>query len=371
MTTESFKIEIDGDEITDVYDELTSLEVELDEELPAMWRLRLPLLLEQDGTWRFLDDERFRAWKPVVISAGLDGDLQELIAGFITHVRPTFEADPTRCLLEVWGLDGSILLDREDKLKDWPSKKDSDIAAELFSEHGLSAEVDDTEVVHDEAVSTIIQRETDWQFLGRLALRNGFECFVEGTTGHFRRPRLDAAPQALLAVHFGAETNVNRFALEVNALTPVTVSMAQVDRTNKEVVDATADSTDQATLGATGAAAIVGPGIAAASVVVGTTVTTGAAEMAGLCRGLFHRQEWFVTGEGEIAGNQSGVVLKPRGTVTVKGVGETFSGVYVVSRVTHAFSGDGYTQSFAVKRNAVLPSGDEDFAGAGLLSGLL
>jgi len=371
--TESFKIEIAGDEIDDVYEQLTSVEVELDDELPGMWRLRVPLLLQKDGVWGFLDDERFRAWQPVVISAGLDGEMQDLMTGYVTHVRPLFDPDPPQCVLEVWGLDGSVLLDRDDKLKDWPNKKDSDIAAEIFSAHGLSPDVDDTEVVHDEAVSTVIQRETDWQFLTRLSARNGYECFVDGTKGVFRKPVVDAPPQALLAVQFGDETNVNRFELELNALAPSNIAMFQVDRTNKEVLDVTADSGDQKTLGATGAADILRAGVTPGLVVVGQTMTTGSAEMTGLCRGLFRQQEWFVTGEGEIAANLSGVVLRPRGTVTIKGIGELFSGVYFVSHVTHSFSGDGYTQRFAVKRNALQPTGSEDFAGGdgGLLGGLL
>ena len=72
-------------------------------------------------------------------------------------------------------------------------------------------------------MSTIIQRETDMQFLKRLALRNGFECYVEGDTGFFAPPAAIGDPQPVLAVHFGDETNVNRFRLEVNALTPTNV----------------------------------------------------------------------------------------------------------------------------------------------------
>jgi phage protein D len=372
VQAESFTIEIEGEEITDVYPDLTSLEVELDEDLAGMFRLRLPLEPQMDGTWKYLDDERFRAWKKVVVTAGVQDDTQELITGYITHVKPTFEADPADCVLEVWGMDGSVLLDREDKLKDWPNKKDSDIAAEIFQEYGLSADVEETPVIHDEAVSTIIQRETDWRFLKRLARRNDFECFVEGTTGHFRVPQPEATPQPLLAVHFGAETNVNRLSIEVNALTPANVTMFQVDRTNKEVLDTTADTSQQETLGATDGASIVAPGMAPALVVVGQTVTTGTAEMASLCQGLFHQREWFVTGEGEIAGNQYGAVLKPRGTVTIKGIGETFSGVYFVTHVTHSFTDDGYTTTFEVKRNALMPSGSESFSGEdGLLGGLL
>lgn len=373
VLTESLKIEIDGEELTDVYGDLVALEVDLDEDLPATFRFRLPLLLQKDGTWRFLDDERFRAWKAVAVSAGLGDEVEELVSGYITHVKPAFDADPTQSSLEIWGLDSSVLMEREDKRKDWPNKKDSDVAAEIFSQYGLSSEVDDSQVTHDEAVSTIIQRETDWQFLKRLSLRNGFECFVEGGTGYFRRTRVDAEPQALLAVHFGDDTNVSRFAIEVNALTPADVTMAQVDRTSKEALDATADGGDQPALGAMDAAAIVGPGMPPALMIVGKTATTGSVEMADLCRGLFREREWFVTGEGEMAGNAAGVVLKPRRTVTIKGIGETFSGVYLVSHVTHSFSEDGYVQRFDVKRNALLPTGSEDFAGGAgsLLDGLV
>lgn len=65
---------------------------------------------------------------------------------------------------------------------------------------------------------------------------------------------------------------------------------------------------------------------------------------------------------GEVAANQYGSILTPRGTVTIKGIGETHSGVYYVSHVTHTFSAAGYTQTFRVKRNALMPTGDEDFS---------
>ena len=116
------------------------------------------------------------------------------------------------------GQAGLLLMDRVDVLQDWPGKKDSDIADKIFTTYGLTAKVEDTTLVHDDQVSTIIQRETDIQFLKRLALRNGYECFVDGDTGYFRPPQVADTPQPVLAVQFGDETNVNRFQLEVNAL---------------------------------------------------------------------------------------------------------------------------------------------------------
>jgi len=370
MFTETISIEIDGEEISDLYFDLSSVEVELDDELPGMFRLRFPLLLSQDGSWTALDDERLRAWKPVVIYAGLDGDLERLISGHITHVKPAFDPDPTRCVLDVWGLDRSVVMDREDKLVGWANKKDSDIAADVFGAYGFSTNIQDTEVVHDEAVSTVIQRETDWQFLNRLAKRNGFDCYVEGSMGYFgeRHPR--HAPQALLAVHFGEETNVEKLTLEVNALTPANVQMYLIERQTKLVLTATVESSEAPQLGAVGA--VPGQGIEQGLVVLGQTTATGPAEMSGLSRAVFDEQQWFVTGRGEVAANVLGIVLRPRRPVTLKGIGETFSGVYLVSHVTHAFSGDGYIQRFEVKRNGLMPTGTEGFGGGGgLLEGLL
>ena len=52
------------------------------------------------------------------------------------------------------------------------------------------------------------------------------------------------------------------------------------------------------------------------------TVTTGSAELTALCQGLYDEGEWFVTAEGEVAANQYENILMPRGTVTIKGLGE-------------------------------------------------
>jgi len=363
MEHENFSILIEGEEVSDLYQDLISVEVEIDDELASMFRLQIAISLQPDGAWTYLDNERLMVWKQVTISGGfVESGTEELISGYITHVKPYFDPDPSQCSLEIWGMDGSVLMDREEKLKDWPNKKDSDIASEIFNLYGFTPDVEDTEVIHDEAVSTVIQRETDMQFLKRLALRNGYECYVEGTIGYFRTPQLDATPQPVLAVHFGGETNVNRFSVEVNALTPANVAMFQVDRTNKEVLDATAEASQQTPLGDTDAAGLLAAGMNAGQIYIGMNAATGNPEMAALCQGLFHQGEWFVKGEGEIAANQYGHVLKPRGTVTIKGVGETYSGIYYVGHATHSFTPDGYTQSFRVKRNAIMPTGSEDFS---------
>ncbi|MBM0745398.1 hypothetical protein JOY44_28655 (plasmid) [Phormidium sp. CLA17] len=362
MAFEHLAITIDDEEVSELYENLVSLDVELDDELAAMFQLHIAIALQPDGSWPYLDDERFRVWQPITITAGLESGAEELISGYITHVKPSFSRNPIQYTLEVWGMDSSVLMDREEKLKDWPNKKDSDIASEIFNLYGFTPKTEDTAVIHNEAISTTIQRETDIQFLRRLALRNGFECYVEGAIGYFRSLQIDAPPQPVLEVRFDDKTTVQKFSLEVNALTPANVAMVQVDRATKKVLDVITETSQQAALGKMDAIGLLPVGMKPGVVVVGGVVATGQPEMAALCQGLYDQGSWFVTGEGEVAANGYGHVLRARQTVTIKGIGETYSGVYYVTHVTHSFSAEGYKQIFRVKRNAILPTGSEQFS---------
>jgi phage protein D len=371
MHHDHMRIEIDGAEVPGLYDDLIALEVELDDELTAMARLTLALLLRPDGSWTYLDDDRLALWRRITVTAGLEDDTVPLLHGYITHLRPDLGAGPEQCVLEVWAMDAGVLMDRVDRLRSWTNKRDSDIATEIFQSYGLDPDVTNTRIVHDEEVSTIVQRETDLQLLRRLALRNGFDCHVDGDTGHFGPLALSDTPQPVLAVQFGDETSVDRLRLEVNALAVTDVAMHQLHHVTGDLLDAAATSPGEPLLGATPATGLVAPGMPSAQVVVAQTVATGAPEMAALCQGLRDRSAWFVTGEGEVAANDYGRVLRPRGTVTVKGVGETHSGVYLVTHVTHRFTAEGYRQLFKVKRNAVMPAGVEAFTSSNDLLGSL
>ena len=361
MPNEVFSIEIEGEELTDIYQDVVSLQVELDEEMMAMARLQLFIVQQEDGHWTHLDDEDFSLWNNLEVNAGFDDEMALLFSGPITHLKPIFDTDPSQCMLELWAMDKSVLLDREEKLKDWPDKKDSDIAQALFSEYGLRSEIEDTAIIHDQAVSTIMQRETDMQFLKRLALRNGYECFVEGDTAYFRPPQLDDEPQPVLSAHFGPDTTLSEFRLDVEAQAPSNVSLHQIDRMNKEVISVDITASEQTSFGSLSASDLLPIGGDAAKGVLSRTVTSGETEMTALAQGLFHRSEWFVSGEGAVDANIYRHVLMPRRSVTVRGVGERYSGVYYVTHVSHIFDRDGYRQGFRVKRNAMMPSGRENF----------
>lgn len=353
MQNDHLLIEIDGTDASDLKSDLIGLDIELDDELAGMFRMTVALRLNADGSWTHLDDKRFALWHKVTVTAGLKDDTRRLLTAYITHVRPEFGPGTEQCRLEVWGMDAGVLMDRTDVLKAWPNMKDSDIAALVFQQAGLTPQVADTTVVHNEEISTIVQRETDMRLLKRLALRNGYECFVDGDTGYFRPPDLSEPVQDPLDVHAGTRTNVNRFSLEVNALVPADVTMSALDHATGEPLEATSSPGHGPALASRRPADTLPAGMTPGQVRVARAVATGGPEMEALCQSLYDRGEWFVTGEGEVAANRYGSVLLPRRTVVVNGVGETHSGAYYVTHVTHRFRENGYTQHFRVRRNAL------------------
>jgi phage protein D len=356
----------------DLFLSLLELEVEDDSRLASAFRIKLAISREDDGLWKILDDERIQLWKKIAISVAIDEE-QELIRGYITHIRPCIEPDENSSTLEIVGMDETCLMSLEEKIKDWPKKSDSDIAREVFQNYSLKAdpgsEIDDTAIVHDEAVSTIIQRETDIHFLKRLARRNGYECFVKGGKGYFRKPVLSGEPQPVLAAHFGTESNLMKFEATVNALRPAGVEMHQIDTIAKEIQDAVVEAAEQPPLGRDAGSSLPVPNSITPRLFVKHAVTTGQPEMEALCKALFDEAQWFVEARGEINTVCYGAILETRKPVPIKGVGELFSGLYYVTKVKHLFKPDEYKQEFEARRNALAPSGTEDFGGGGGLSG--
>ncbi len=370
MPAEQVVVEIDGAEVTDLYADLSWVSVETGGDLAAMFRLELAMPQLPDGTWAHVDDERLQLWRRVVIGAGFaDSGTDTVTTGYVTHVVPVFDADPARCRLQVWGMDATVLLDREEKLRAWPDQSDADIASAVIAEHGLTADVAATDVVHDERVSTVLQRETDAALLRRLAARNGFGLWVDGDTTsdtvHLRPVQTTPADPPVLAVHFGGETTVTSLTVRVAGPGPTGVSVAQLDRTAKEVLSVAAGPSEREAMGASTSDTLLAPGMGPAQAFVAHSPATGEPEMTALAQAAYERSQWFVTADAVVDSHRYGGVLHPRQTVLVKGAGDTHSGEYEVVSVHHRIGNDGYRQHVQLRRNALGLTGQEDFGSGG------
>jgi hypothetical protein len=145
--------------------------------------------------------------------------------------------------------------------------------------------------------------------------------------------------------------------------------MHQFDSVAKEVQDAVIETGEQAPLGRDRAESIAVPNGIVPRMHVRQTLSVNQLAMENLCRALFDEAEWLVEATGEVETVLYGAVLRARSLVPIKGVGEVFSGTYYITNVKHSFKTDKYTQHFRARRNALAPSGDEDFGAAGSLLG--
>ncbi|PYR72030.1 MAG: hypothetical protein DMF86_24735 [Acidobacteria bacterium] len=199
---------------------LLEVEVEEHHELASVFRIRMAIVREEDGLWTFLDQDSAKPWTKLQIKMNVGDREEDLITGYVTQIRVHIDPAEGNSYLELVGMDTSCLMSAEEVIKDWPEKSDSDIAIAIFDKYKLDYAVETVDIIHTEKMSTIIQRESDIQFLKRLARRNGCECVIVGKTGYFAKPNLTKTPLPALAAHFGKETNLTSFDATWNALRP-------------------------------------------------------------------------------------------------------------------------------------------------------
>jgi hypothetical protein len=84
--------------------------------------------------------------------------------------------------------------------------------------------------------------------------------------------------------------------------------------------------------------------------------------LAAATQAIVNRSSWAVTAEGTVGPDVG--ILRPGGTVNVRGVGLFFNGAYHVTRVNHTIDTESYVQRFEAQRNAVAMTGAELFVQA-------
>ncbi len=366
MINEVANIKINGQPQDDLIPDVVEIEAEEDLAQAAVFRVRLALRLGSDGSWDYLDGDRFTVWNRLSLDAGFPDDTQTLIDGYITHVDASLSNDEHQAYLELSGMDASCLMDLQDRQLAWANKKDHEIAQQIFQSYGLDYEVEDTVARHEESAATILQTDPDFRFLRRLAARNGFECFVSGAKGFFRSPNLREPPQKLLAIQFGQETNLSSLKIKVDGTPPAQAEIRRIDPLEKSAGVETLSATPLRRLGARPLSALQAatPG---SRVLLKEQLSAYADEMRGRLRNAYRGADRFLRAEGEIDGRAYQAVLRANKLVTIKGAGANYSGLYYVTRVTHSLNAETYTQRFEACRNGIGLTGEEDFGSASLL----
>jgi hypothetical protein len=362
----TFTLRVDGQILDDeTLAQLQTLEAEEHLHMADMLRLVFNIAVKEDGSgWRVLDDAIFEPLTNLQLQITVgNNDPVTVIDAYVVETQTALSNNPGESTLTVIAMDASVLMSRKEVVRTWAGMADSDIAGTIFNEYGFSPEVEATNVTYEEDNTLIVQRGTDIQFLQLLAQRHGFDVYIDvdpfsgSLTGHFGPVRVDEEPQGLLTIHMGQSSNLNFFNVRWDMLRPTEVQVDNIDFDSGEDQTGRAGSSNITPLGSADLFETTVPRISLV-LPAGTAVE---AELLSLAQGLSNRSSFAVIAEGEVDTNNFGAVLRAKRTVSVRGAGELYSGIYLVERVLHAFIEGEYTQSFTLRRNALNPRRQDDF----------
>lgn len=240
-------------------------------------------------------------------------------------------------MLTVRGWDLRHRLRRGTKTRTFTKMKDSDIAAQIARDNGLSAKVTDSKLTHDYVAQSAM---SDLDFLRERAELNGYEVTVEGRALSFGPPKARAAP-----IPVDATTDLTELRATVKASDQVgSIEVRGWDPAAKKAIVGHSRGAARAPKTADGDAAYG----KAKLVIVDRAITkqeeadkTAVAALEKLARGS-------MAIEGCCLGRPD---LRAGVEIDLRGIGKRLSGVYRLSSVTHRFSArGGFTSAFSGRR---------------------
>jgi phage protein D len=349
-----------------LYDELISLEVEENADLPGAMQLTLPVSAAQ-GDLTYVND-MFKPLSQVAVVVTPDnGSPQCIFDGYVLSQRLHLEQGTVSSRLEVWGQDASWLMNMEEKVQEWADVTDAQIAESIFARYGITAAPEnskDDSPAHDEQGNSMMQRGTDIGFLRGLAQSTGKLCRVVCTDqpgaaiGYFAPPTLDAKPVLTLDLNDPETWNAGPLDLEWDVTRPTAVRAKQIflDDPDSEVDFA---QSDLSPLDARALGGFTGQ----ATTVLLSPPAGSAGELTLRAQALLRESGWFARCEGESDMARLKAVLRVGTIVSVQGIGTLYAGNYLVWSVRHNITPDSHKMSFVLVRNAAGPA---PTTGAGL-----
>ncbi|MBN1147921.1 MAG: VgrG-related protein [Anaerolineales bacterium] len=330
-------IKVDGQEIQREHTQaLIEVVVDQHAHLPDYFSIRL-----KDRELQLLDQGPFDLTKEVEIEAAAqDGNRHSLIKGEITALEPCFN-EGMMAEVVVHGYDKSHRLFRETKSTAHLNKKDSDLASEIAQAAGLQSEVTQTSTVYDHIYQ---HNQTDLAFLMQRAWRIGFECFVRDNKLYFRQP--PSNPEAVTLTWGGDLLSFHPRMALAEQVDEVIVKGWDVDKQEAIVGRATSGNLypqiEEQKDGAEWASAFGNGKLVIVDQPVGSQAE---ADMLAAAR-LDEISGAFVEAEGKTFRRPD---IKPGTAVRLEGLGERFSGAYLVTSATHVYSPDGLHTTFTAR----------------------
>ncbi|NEO17964.1 MULTISPECIES: contractile injection system protein, VgrG/Pvc8 family [unclassified Moorena] len=324
---------------------ITGLTVDEEINLPNMFTLELGSLDVQKGEVLWLDNSLFTIGSTLEVKLGYRGNLTTLMVGEITAIEPEFTIQRLPKVM-IRGYDRSHRLHRGRHTQTFVQLKDSDIAAQIAQQVGLSAQVEDSGVVHDYIFQA---NQTHMEFLQERAGKINYEVMVEDRNLVFR-PTANQDSDILTLM----------FTDDLLEFYPCMSSASQVNEVKvqgwnpkeKQSIIGRATTGDEGSKmgGETSGAALSEDAFGTAVKTLSNHPMITQAEADQLAQARFKQLNLeLISGEGICRGRTD---LRAGIVVQIDGVGKRFSGQYYLTSVLHRYCNSQYHTKFTVRRNA-------------------
>lgn len=316
-------------------------------------QITFPIGRDDAGEWSSVLEDTLAPFTRVRLEVAIgSGDFVPLIEGRIIAQRFEMGGGPNESRAVIVVHDESALMNREDKARLFEDMPPEDIAAQIFGEYGFDAVTESSRIGAPSLERVVMQRGTDFSLLRRLARSANMVVHVEPgsapgqTVGRFRRLPTTSGdlPEMLLT---GADRNVNRLVLELDALSPVAARADQIDPANLSTLSAEIAQAETRVLGDASTASFADP-----KIVFLDHPAADLTELEATVQAAVDRGAWAYSAQGKVSAEIYPGVLLPYQVLSVAGAGSRLSGDYLISEVTHTFRDEGYDQSFTLRRNA-------------------
>jgi len=311
--------------------------------LPNMFTIRL-----NDSSLEWMDSTTFDLGDPVVISAkAIEATQKEkLMEGEVTAIEPEFVQDMGATLV-IRGYGKSHRLHRGKKARVFVNMSDSAIVQKIAGENGLSANAESTSPTHEQVFQDY---QTDMEFIQDRARRNGYFTYVDADGKLIFRKQPQTRGKVVL------EWSKNLIDLQIRKSTAEQVGEANVhgwDIKKKEPILGNAKtpegtpkvggkSQDGGKAAKSAYKLKTGQGVEHLNILPVQDVK----EANSIAQSsLNEKSNAFLQAEGTCLGDPK---VQAGAKVEIKGIGDKFSGTYLVTRAIHRYGRDGYTTRFEI-----------------------
>jgi phage protein D len=306
--------------------------------LPDMWSI---LLDDPNLTW--IDSSLLEIGKAVEISAKAGGEssITPLTTGEIVAIEPDLIQD-TGSMVAIRGYDKSHRLHRGKKTRVFQQAKDSDIVTSIAQECGLEISIEATTEVYEHVFQ---DDRTDMDFVHDRARHAGYVVHVENGKLYFKKGATSREKVATL------EWGQNLTGFQARFSSADQVSKSEVHgwdmKQKKAIVGAVSSPQGTPSVGGErhgGNIARRAFGMAQEVINNHPVKTQGEADMLAQAA-LDDRCHNFFQAEGVCLGNPA---IRAGKEVEIKGIGNRFSGQFMITRAIHRYDLSGYTTQFEI-----------------------